>query len=306
MPPFSNCAIVGIDYEDDGYIDADSGGYNDKLLSPPPCNVRPRHSLNVDQEDFEHSGIHDVSDCGRHADTEPLPHISDPSTLRDCSGSKDIAWKSRHSPVRQHSAPIKIEDCVDYDIASEDPGLTLGLEPRTAVSEVSDGVSSYVCSVPTPMGEPPLSEPHLLWHCTVSDFSSSSENPRLPVTAMMNIGSPFVLIRPEAVTRANLHVRKLLEPIIIDTATPSENSRSALTEFVHIQLHDANNLFSACKTHAIITPGLCTDIILGLPFLSHNNITISSSRQSVIHEPSGFDLLYPVAPSPPPPPQNVP
>ncbi|PBK81841.1 hypothetical protein ARMGADRAFT_1090906 [Armillaria gallica] len=277
MPPFSNCAIVGIDDEDDGYIDADSRGYDDEPLSPPPHNVCPHCSLNVDQEDFERSGIHDVPDHGRHADTEPLPHVSDPSTLRDRSGSKDVAWKSRRSPVHQHSAPIEIEDCVDYDITFEDPGLTLGLEPRTVVSEVSDGVLSNVFSVPTPMGDPPLSEPHLLWHCTMSYFSPSSKNPHLPVTAMMDISSPFVLIRPEAVTRANLHVCKLPEPIIIDTATPSENSRSALTKFVHVQLHDTNNLFSAHKTHAIITPGLCTDIILGLLFLSHNNITISSS-----------------------------
>ncbi len=62
---------------------------------------------------------------------------------------------------------------------------------------------------------------------------------------MLDIGSPFVLIRPEAVTRANLCICKLPVPIMIDTATPSMNSQSSLTEFVHVQLHDSNNLFSA-------------------------------------------------------------
>ncbi len=118
---------------------------------------------------------------------------------------------------------------------------------------------------------------------------------------MIDIGSPFVLIRPETVIKANLHIRKLPEPIVIDTATPSLDSRSSLTDFVYVQLHDINNLFSACRTCALITPGLCTDIILGLPFLSHNDITISSARRSAIHEPSGFDLLHPVLPPLPPP-----
>lgn len=55
----------------------------------------------------------------------------------------------------------------------------------------------------------------------------------------------------------------------------------------------------------MITPGLCTDIILGLPFLSHNDITISSARRSTIHESLGFDLLHPIAPLPLHPPKQT-
>ncbi len=48
--------------------------------------------------------------------------------------------------------------------------------------------------------------------------------------------------------KANLHIRKLPEPIVINTATPSLDSRSSLTDFVYVQLHDINNLFSARHT----------------------------------------------------------
>ncbi len=54
---------------------------------------------------------------------------------------------------------------------------------------------------------------------------------------------------------------------------------------------------------AIIAPSLCADIILGLPFLSHNQIVVDAASRSVVHKPSGFDLLSllaPVLPTPPP------
>ncbi len=190
---------------------------------------------------------------------------------------------------RQRPASQEPEDIVDYEPASEDPGLTIGLEPRTAVSPMSNVIPLNVCSIPSPDVEP-LSEPHLMWHCTVSDFSATSENPRLPVTAMLDIGSPFVLIRPEAVIRANLRIRKLPEPIVIDTATPSLDSRSSLTDFVYVQLHDPQNLFSARRTRALITPGLCTDIILGF-----NSVYLSF-----------LIMILLLAPHVAPPPMNLP
>lgn len=233
-----------------------------------------------------------------------------PGDMTDDLPCWEITWNKRatrstghkaRSLEQQRPASQEPEDIADYDLALEDPGLNLGLDKCSAISPVSSDLPLNVCSIPTLGGEPPISEPHLLWHCAVSDFSDTSENPHLPVTAMMDIGSPFVLIRPETVIKANLRICKLPEPIVIDTATPSLDSRSSLTDFVYVQLHNINNLFSACRTHALITPSLCTDIILSLPFLSYNDITISSAHRSAIHEPSGFNLLHPVLPPLPPP-----
>ncbi|PBK91292.1 hypothetical protein ARMGADRAFT_1031963 [Armillaria gallica] len=86
----------------------------------PPHNVRPHRFLKVDWEDFEHSGICDVPD---HAETS----LGSLNILQ----SVNILLLSRLKTV-------------DYDIASEDPGLTLGLELCTVVSETSSsGCHSY-------------------------------------------------------------------------------------------------------------------------------------------------------------------
>ncbi len=89
---------------------------------------------------------------------------------------------------------------------------------------------------------------------------------------------------------------------MMDTTTPSSTLTSSLTEWVKIQLHDPYNHWSSTSVHAIIAPSLCTDMILGLPFLAHNNIVVDASARTVIHKPTGFDLLSPASPVLPVPP----
>jgi hypothetical protein len=50
----------------------------------------------------------------------------------------------------------------------------------------------------------------------------------------------------------------------------------------------------------VIALSLCAPVILGLPFLTHNNIVIDHSSHTVIDKVSGFNLLNPKAPPPPP------
>src|SRR5882762_352988 len=45
-------------------------------------------------------------------------------------------------------------------------------------------------------------------------------------------------------------------------------------------------------------------MILGLPFLAHNNIVVDASERTVIDKNCNFDLLHPVAPLPPKPPKQ--
>ncbi len=56
------------------------------------------------------------------------------------------------------------------------------------------------------------------------------------------------------------------------------------------------NRWSSWTVHAIIAPGLCTDIILGLPFLAANHIIVDHRHHTCISLPSGFDLLNPSKP----------
>ena len=56
-------------------------------------------------------------------------------------------------------------------------------------------------------------------------------------------------------------------------------------------LPSLNNAWSSHPVHALIAPGLCSNIFLGLPFLSHNKIVIDHDARTAIDKTCGFDLL---------------
>jgi len=64
-----------------------------------------------------------------------------------------------------------------------------------------------------------------------------------------------------------------------------------LTEWVKLKLYNPNELWTSRTVRAVVTPGLCTDIILGLPFLRMNKIVIDHERNTCIVKESGYDLL---------------
>jgi hypothetical protein len=64
------------------------------------------------------------------------------------------------------------------------------------------------------------------------------------------------------------------------------------------------SLFGVIFFHTIIAPSLCAPVILGLPFLAHNNIVIDHALRTAIDKCSGFDLLHPTPPPVPKPPRQ--
>ena len=76
-----------------------------------------------------------------------------------------------------------------------------------------------------------------------------------------------------------------------------------LNEWVKLQLYDTNSWWTSKTVRAIVAPGLCSPVILGLPFLSHNRIVIDHHACTVINKESGFDLLNPTPMSTPPVPK---
>ncbi len=149
----------------------------------------------------------------------------------------------------------------------------------------------------------PFSVPHLIWNGAIDDLSTASLSPHHPINALLDHGSPVILIRKDLVSSLNLRCRCLHEPFVMDTATPSASSSSRLTEWVKFQLHDPYNRWSSSSVRAIITPLLCAEIILGLSFLLHNQIIVDAAAHPVVHKTSGFNLLSlpsPILPSPPP------
>ena len=65
------------------------------------------------------------------------------------------------------------------------------------------------------------------------------------------------------------------------------------SDYFKLQLHDPSSYWSSKSVHAIILPGLCASVILGLPFLTHNHIVIDAATHTAIHKQCRFDLLHP-------------
>jgi len=167
--------------------------------------------------------------------------------------------------------------------------------PPTNNSAVLEGDSSDLskdsddsmsdCSVP-------FSIPHYCWRCAIDGVDSLDH---VNIEALIDNGSHTVLIRDNLVDDLKLQRRKLHEPMNISLAlSDSENCVvTTLSEWVKLKLFDRNNLWSSRTVHAVVTPGLCTDVILGLPFLQVNKIITDHSNKTCIVKGSGYDLLNP-------------
>lgn len=64
------------------------------------------------------------------------------------------------------------------------------------------------------------------------------------------------------------------------------------SEYVKLQLHDPSNYWSSQLMCASIASGLCAPMILGLPFLIHNNIIVDASAHTVIDKKFGLNEFY--------------
>lgn len=143
-----------------------------------------------------------------------------------------------------------------------------------------------------------FSLPHLIWRCAADDPESSA---RLHVDALIDHGSPVVLIDEGLACHLQLWLHSLPQCFPVSGAFSNDPSLPAsitLTHWVKLKLHDRDNSYSARTVHALVTPKLCHKIILGLPFMYHNNVTVNVHEQTAINS-KGFDLLHPSLPMKP-------
>jgi hypothetical protein len=147
----------------------------------------------------------------------------------------------------------------------------------------------------------PLRVPHLFWHCSTSR-SDPSAFP-LNFDALIDNGSHAVLIREDVATQLSLHHHKLIKPEVMELTMEGDGKKVqvVLTEWVKLKLYDCSSSWCAKTVCKIIAPRLCSPILLGLPFLTHNCIVINHHTHTAIDKTTGFDLLNPVLLIPPPP-----
>lgn len=175
----------------------------------------------------------------------------------------------------------------------------------------SDGEYPY----PISAGEsdeyvPPLLAPHFYWDCLV-------DGPNVPaplrVSALIDNGSPIVLISADLVAQLGLRKHRLAQKLQVSLALDSSSSSpdsaasspssSFLSEWVKLRPKSINSSWSSRPIRAIIATKPCSQIILGQPFLSSNRIIIDHEHRTCIAKETLFDLLRPIeSPSPAPKP----
>jgi len=145
----------------------------------------------------------------------------------------------------------------------------------------------------------PLTTPHFLWDCLLDGPKLQSS---LRVQALIDHGSHVVLIDDALVDRLGLRRRRLNRPMEVSVALQGDAKNSfSLSEYVKLACSSLDSIWTSRVVRALIAPGLCTPLLLGGPFLSHNKIVIDHQARTCIAKDDGYDLLHPPDLSPPPP-----
>jgi hypothetical protein len=168
----------------------------------------------------------------------------------------------------------EINDDVSSHVGAVMPSAVLG-----AGSESEDDVSC------------PLTMQHLLWMCSL--LGPAVDTPTL-VKSMLDCGVHIVLINDALVKHLGLHHFRLHKPLPISVALNNSTcSNSHLYEYVKITLFAPDSSYVSQTIKAVIMPGLCVPLLLGLLFLVANNIVANFTAHTAIDKKCNFDLLNP-------------
>jgi len=165
---------------------------------------------------------------------------------------------------------------------------------------MSDGFEPYeyvplpVLPVPLPSIPPSPSLPsHFWWNCHLDAPLTCAPT---PVKALIDSGSPPVLISEECVELYGLVPRHLHKPLSV-TGVYSAIGNIVLDAYIKLHLSSIDCLWSSYVVPAIIIPSLHTDIILGLDFLACNCIVIDPEDCTAVCKTDSYDLLNPLNPA---------
>lgn len=141
---------------------------------------------------------------------------------------------------------------------------------------------------------PAFAVPHLQPNIFVS--GPSLEFP-LRIRPLVDSGCPTVLISSKLVDKLGLKRHLLPKPEASGSAFDAEGKTSGLgfTEWVKLRVTSGDQTWTSHTIRAKVAPVLCTSLILGLLFLGQNNIVIDAQERSIIHKPTGYNLMRPSA-----------
>ena len=256
---------------------------------PSPVNYRTLTQTDVDR--------------AKRNRTKPIAAVSSTSTLPTPAPADTPSDTSMSSQYHHVAAVMGMSTNPTAYVAANTSNV-IGDANSSGSSEDSSfpGVSTLptVASVSSPHTTQPLHVPHMYWRCLTS--GKSHEFP-VSFEALIDHGSSLVLISNSCANDLGLRRKRLKKPFSAELAMQTNGQRSQIhfSEYVKLQLHDPSALWTSKSIRAVIAPNLCAPMILGLPFLSHNDIVVDAASRTAVDKKSGFDLLNPVAPIVPPP-----
>ena len=186
--------------------------------------------------------------------------------------------------------------------------MALAAKPRTgasssrlpaaaAISQVNeardDETDSYV--------DPPLTVPHLV--AVLDAFGPNISEFPLSVPALLDIGCPSVVISSTLVNELGL--RRYPLPPEEDNLSSLTESPLSCKEYVKLELTSGNGSWKSTVFRAKVNIGLPVSLILGMPFLSSQQIIIDPSSRTAKDKRTGYDLLNPEIPIRSWPPERV-
>ena len=150
---------------------------------------------------------------------------------------------------------------------------------------------------------PPLRSKHF-----VAKFNIFAGHLDFPLTfsSLVDNGAHVVLIRPDVVDQLRLQRHPLKTPEIVSVAIEDgkKKKKMKLYHYVKFAVTSVDNVWTSKVIHAIVAPGLCMPVILGLLFLIDNNIVTDHAQRSCIDKMTGYNILNPAPVKPPPPPRK--
>ncbi|KAH9008539.1 hypothetical protein EDB84DRAFT_1571993 [Lactarius hengduanensis] len=197
-------------------------------------------------------------------------------TLQDALRAKPAKSVPRNVPV---AATADASDQSDSSIV-QPTDLVAALFPPNAISIGENSLSETDSSMNSVSG--PQKEEHFIWKCTVNGSTADlSVNTR----ALIDSGAHMVFIRPELVSRLKLQTIPLAKPEHVSVAW-TRKAANVLSHYVLLAWPHAMDCSVLVPCTRSSHPKLCMPIILGLPFLTRNEITgVSKSQSAPVEQP---------------------
>jgi hypothetical protein len=145
-----------------------------------------------------------------------------------------------------------------------------------ADKSMSDGSDTSLASV---SATPLLKGKHFVGTC---QLTNATDRVSLKAKALIDSGAHMVLIHPDVVERLAIPTFLLHTPEQVSVAMGAQTHVDQLTHYVIIEPASLDGIFTSHRIHAVIALGLCMPIILGLPFLTMNNIVCNYAERTCI------------------------